>query len=112
MGDCLVDPPDVDLGVVTVTIVDCSSAHRAEVFLLAPIAVNAAVSSVAERECNAGLAPYVSPADPGAARAYAVTHLIYSRQDRTSDNPLPSTVMCLLQSAEGGSLTGSAHRRP
>jgi hypothetical protein len=39
-----------------------------------------------------------------------MTYLIDSNQDRTSNNPLPSTVICLLQAADGGPLTGSAHR--
>ncbi|MDT5390005.1 MAG: hypothetical protein QOE04_3646, partial [Mycobacterium sp.] len=33
-----------------------------------------------------------------------------SRQDRTSDNPLPSTVICLLQAADERPTTGSAHQ--
>jgi hypothetical protein len=39
-----------------------------------------------------------------------VTYLIDSGQDRTSNNPLPSTVICLLQSASGQPLTESARR--
>ena len=39
-----------------------------------------------------------------------MTYLIDSNQDRTSNNPLPSTVICLLQSANGHPLTGSARR--
>ena len=42
--------------------------------------------------------------------SYAVTYLIDSNQDRTSNNPLPSTVICLLQSANVHPLTGSARR--
>jgi hypothetical protein len=37
-----------------------------------------------------------------------VSYLIDSNQDRTSNDPLPSTVICLLQAANGGPLTGSA----
>lgn len=45
---------------------------------------------------------------PGADSGYAITYLIDSDQDRTSNNPYPSTVICLLQSAQGKSLIGSA----
>ena len=47
VGDCIVEVPAVDLGAVTATIVDCATAHQAEVFVLTPIAVNAAVTDVA-----------------------------------------------------------------
>jgi hypothetical protein len=39
-----------------------------------------------------------------------MTYLIDSNQDRTSANPLPSTVICLLAASNGGPLTGSARR--
>jgi len=39
-----------------------------------------------------------------------VTYLIDSNQDRTSADPLPSTVICLIQASNGGPLTGSARR--
>jgi hypothetical protein len=107
VGDCIAEVPAVDLGAVTATIVDCATSHQAEVYLLAPIAVNAAVTDVASRECAAGLSPYTDRPTGG---AFTVTYLIDSRQDRTSDNPLPSTVICLLQAADGRALTGSARR--
>jgi hypothetical protein len=45
-----------------------------------------------------------------AGSPYTITYMIDSDQDRTFNNPLPSTVICLLQGAQGQSLTGSAHR--
>jgi hypothetical protein len=105
VGDCVADLPAVDLGAVTVDLVDCAAPHQAEVYLLAPIAVNAAVTDVANRVCSAGVAPYTGQP----ASAFAVTYLIDSRQDRTSDNPLPSTVICLIQGVDERPVTGSAH---
>ena len=37
-----------------------------------------------------------------------VSYLIDSDQDRTSNNPYPSTIICLLQDSTGRSLAGSA----
>jgi hypothetical protein len=39
-----------------------------------------------------------------------VTYLIDSNQDRTSSDPAPSTIMCLLHAANGQPVTGSARR--
>lgn len=103
VGDCLAAPPPSDPSVVTVTIVDCGSPHAAEVYLRAAVAVNEASDDVANRECGAGLASYTRD-------AYATTYLIDSEQDRTSNNPMPSNVICLLQNANGAPLTGSARR--
>jgi hypothetical protein len=104
VGDCLADPPPTDPAVVTVVIVDCGSPHAAEVYLRAAIEVNAALDEVANRECSKGLAQYTGrPGGP-----YATTYLIDSEQDRTSDNPMPSTVICLVQDSNGGALIGSA----
>lgn len=105
-GECLGDPPPTDPGVVVVSVVDCALPHAAEVYLRADVEVNAAVADVADQKCRAGLTQYTKqPAGP-----LAMTYLIDSNQDRTSDNPLPSTVICLLQAADGGPLTGSARR--
>ena len=107
VGDCLVDLPQVDVGEVTVGIVDCMSPHGAEVFLRAPVEVNAAIADVADQQCAAGVATYTGrPAGEG----FTVTYLIDSNQDRTSANPLPSTVICLLQAGGGRQLTESARR--
>jgi hypothetical protein len=108
VGECISDVPQVDLGVVTVNIVDCASAHAAEVYLGAPVAVNAAVADVANQECVAGFPQYTGRSVDGSR--YALTYLIDSNQDRTSANPLPSTVICLLQAADGQPLTASARR--
>jgi hypothetical protein len=103
VGDCLADPPPVDPGVVMVSVVDCAIPHAAEVYLRTDVEVNAAVADVADRQCNAGLTQYTG------GGPFAMTYLIDSNQDRTSADPLPSTVICLLQASNGGPLTGSAH---
>jgi len=107
-GDCLADPPPTDPSVVTVSVVDCAIPHSAEVYLRAPVEVNAAIADVADRQCNAGFAQYTGQSVGGGP--LVVTYLIDSNQDRTSNDPLPSTVICLLQAAKGGPLTGSARR--
>ncbi len=109
VGDCIAEVPAVDLGAVTVALVDCTAPHAAEVYLRAPLPVNAAVTEVANRECVAGLPDYIGVSFD--ASPYSVTYLIDSNQDRTSDNPLPSTVICLLQSSSGEPLVASAHRQ-
>lgn len=103
-GDCLADPPPSDPAVVMVTVVDCAAPHQAEVFLRAPIPVNDALTDVGNQQCNAGLATYTG------GGPYSIGYLIDSEQDRTSNNPYPSTVICLLQSPDGQPLTGSARR--
>jgi len=107
-GDCLADPPPTDPSVVTVSVVDCAIPHSAEVYLRASVEVNAAIADVADRQCNAGFAQYTGQSVGGGP--LAVTYLIDSNQDRTSSDPLPSTVICLLQAAKGGPVTGSARR--
>jgi hypothetical protein len=108
VGECLADPPPSDPSVVDVSVVDCAVAHGAEVYLRADVEVNAAIADVADRECDAGFTRYTGqPADGG---PFVVTYLIDSNQDRTSANPLPSTVICVLAASNGGPLTGSAHR--
>lgn len=106
VGDCVAAVPAVELGEVSVTMSDCAAPHQAEVYLLTPIAVNTALTDVANRACAAGLGPYVG----ATANEFAVTYLIDSRQDRTDDNPLPSTVICLAQRADGQPLTGSVRQ--
>jgi hypothetical protein len=109
VGECVADLPPVDLSRVSVTVVDCGTAHLAEVYLRSPMAVDSAIATVANRDCNAGFAPYTGrSADTG---PYTITYLIDSNQDRTGANPTPSTVICLLQATDGQPLTGSAHRR-
>jgi hypothetical protein len=108
IGDCLADPPPVDPTVVTVTVVDCRSPHRAEVYLRAPMAVNTAVADVVDRTCGAGFTDYTG--HPVTDGTYATTYLIDSNQNRTSSNPTPSTVICLLEASGGGPLVSSARR--
>ncbi|ORA80207.1 hypothetical protein K3U93_14995 [Mycobacterium malmoense] len=108
VGECVDDLPPADLSRVTVTVVNCATAHLAEVYLRAPMAVDTAIANVANRDCAAGFAPYTGePVDGG---PYSITYLIDSNQDRTGSNAAPSTVICLLQAANGQPLTGSAHR--
>jgi hypothetical protein len=104
-GDCLAEPPPTDPAVVTVTVVDCAGPHVAETFLRAEIPVDAALTGPADQQCQTGLPQYTGPA---AAGRYAISYLIDSEQDRTSNNPYPSTVICLLQSSTGQAMTGSA----
>lgn len=107
VGDCVADLPPADLSRVTVTVVDCATAHLAEVYLRAPMAVDTAIATVANRDCAAGFAPYTG--QPAGGSSLSITYLIDSNQDRTGANPTPSTLICLLQAANGQPLTGSAH---
>jgi hypothetical protein len=70
--------------------------------------VDTAISNVANRDCTAGFAPYTGKPLDGST--FSITYLIDSNQDRTGADPTPSTLICLLQSANGQPLTGSAHR--
>ncbi|CAM4091126.1 hypothetical protein MB901379_03036 [Mycobacterium basiliense] len=106
VGDCVADLPPADLSGIYVTMTDCATPHLAEVYLRAPVAVDAAVGAVANRECDAGFTLYTGESAEGGP--YSVTWLIDSRQDRTGADPTPSTVICLLQGATGQLLTGSA----
>jgi hypothetical protein len=108
VGDCLAALPQVDLGEVSVDLVDCARPHAGEVFLRAPVEVNAAIADVADKQCAAGVADYTGRTS---GDAFAVTYLIDSNQDRTSANPLPSTVICVLQARDGRPLTESARDR-
>ena len=105
-GDCLADAPPTDPAVVMVTVVDCAQPHLAEAYLRAPIPVDAALDGTANTQCENGFAEYTGTASAGSP--YTVSYMIDSDQDRTSNNPLPSTVICLLQGAQGQSLTASA----
>jgi len=75
--------------------------------LRAPMAVDTAIVTVANRDCAAGFAPYT--AQSVASSPFSITYLIDSNQDRTGANPTPSTLICLLQASGGQPLTGSAH---
>lgn len=108
VGDCLADPPPTDPNVIMVPLVDCATPHQAEVYLRSPMAVNTALADVADRVCNAGFTEYTG--QQAGSDAFSTTYLIDSNQNRTSSNPNPSAVICLLQSADGGPLTGSARR--
>ncbi|MCB0932791.1 MAG: hypothetical protein KDB71_12960 [Mycobacterium sp.] len=106
-GECLAAPPPTDPAVVTVDVVDCAKPHSAEVFLRVNIPVDTALTDTADAQCQTGLTQYTgNSSTPG---QYTITYLIDSDQDRTSNNPLPSTLICLLQSSQGQPLTGTAH---
>lgn len=66
-GECVADLPPADGSRVDVTVVDCATAHLAEVYLRAPMAVDTATAAVANKDCAAGLAPIpgnpLTPAD-------------------------------------------------
>ena len=108
VGDCLVDPPPEDPNVIAVPVVDCTAAHLAEVYLRVPMAVNTALADVADRDCSAGFTGYTGQSIGDSP--YTTSYLIDSNQNRTSSNPDPSTVICLLQPADGRPLTASARR--
>lgn len=103
VGDCVTALPQLERGDVAVPLADCAGPHVAQVFLRVPVEVNSATSDVAEARCRAALAAYTA-----GGQGYSLTYLIDSNQDRTSNAPLPSTVICLLQSAGGEPLVGSA----
>jgi hypothetical protein len=105
VGDCLTEIPAVDTGAVTTTVVDCTTPHTAEVFLLAPLAVNTAIDQVAMEKCAKGFVDYTG--QPFVGGPFAVTYLIDSNQDRTANNPNPSTAICFLRNANGEPLTES-----
>ena len=104
-GNCLADPPPTDPAVVEVRVVDCADPHRAEAYLRAQVPVNAAVTDTASAQCETALPAYTGS---DAAARYRIAYLIDSEQDRTFHNPLPSTVICLLEDADGQWLDGSA----
>jgi hypothetical protein len=59
--------------------------------------------------CTAGFKEYAGQTIGGPGpMTYAMTYLIDSDQNRTSSNPDPSTVICLLEAAGSGPLTSSA----
>lgn len=105
-GQCLAAPPPTDPAVVIVDIVDCAKPHSAEVYLRVNIPVDAAVTGTANTQCETGLPQYTGTSS--SSGQYTITYMIDSDQDRTSNNPLPSTLICLLQSPAGKPLTGSA----
>ncbi|HYO01728.1 MAG TPA: hypothetical protein VET27_07495 [Mycobacterium sp.] len=108
VGDCLADPPPVDPTVIAVAVVDCATPHRAEVFLRAPMAVNTAIADVIDRTCGDGFSGYTGRSVGDGS--YSLTYLIDSNQNRTSSNPDPSTVICLLEAPGGAMLAESARR--
>ncbi len=108
VGDCLSEIPAIDEGAVTVTVVDCATPHVAEVYLLSPLKVDTAIDRVAGEKCAEGFVDYTG--QPFNGSAFRVSYLIDSNQDRTADNPTPSTAICYLQAVDGQPLAKSARR--
>jgi hypothetical protein len=106
VGDCVTEIPAIETGVVASTVVDCATPHQAEVYLLAPLAVNTAIDQVASEKCTKGLVDYTG--QPFNGGPFTLTYVIDSNQDRTTNNPTPSTAICFLQTKDGGPLTKSA----
>lgn len=110
VGECLADVPQVDLGVVTVPVVDCATPHKAEVYFRGGMWVNTTVPDVANQECVAEFPKYTGQSINGGP--YTMTYLVDAEQDRTTNDPqnapAPGTVICLLEDANGRPLTVSA----
>ncbi|MDT5010442.1 MAG: hypothetical protein QOH57_2059 [Mycobacterium sp.] len=99
--------PQVDLGELMTTIVDCAAPHKAEVFARAEMWVDSTVPDVADRACTAEFPKYTGR--PLATTPYAVSYLVDADQDRTGNHPdAPGTAICLLADASGAALTKSA----
>ena len=71
-----------------------------------PIPVDAAPEGTANAQCEAGFVQYTGRASAGSP--YTITYMIDSDQDRTFNNPLPSTGDLPAARHRGQSLTGSA----
>ena len=84
-GECVTDLPPADGSRVNVTVVDCATAHLAEVYLRAPMAVDAAIATVANRNCAAGFAPYTGQS----LRAAGFRSPISSTRTKTAPAPTP-----------------------
>lgn len=56
-------------------------------------------------KCAKGFVDYTG--QPFVGGPFAVTYLIDSNQDRTANNPTPSTAICFLRNANGEPLTES-----
>jgi hypothetical protein len=87
VGDCLADRPSSDPSVITVTTVDCATAHQAEVYLRAPVGVNAAIADVANRECDAGFSQYTGRSIDGSPFCRDVSHRLHSRSNLGQSHP-------------------------
>jgi hypothetical protein len=108
VGECLADPPPTDPNVIAVSVVDCATPHHAEVFRRASLAVGTAIADVATAVCDDGFTAYTG--EPVGSGTFTITYLIDSNQNRTSSNPNPSTVICMLEAVDGAPLTVPARR--
>ena len=85
-----------------------ATSSRAPEAAFAPLAVDTAIDQVANEKCTKGLMDYTG--QPPNGGPYTVTYVIDSNQDRTANNPTPSTAICFLQATNGGPLTKSGRR--
>lgn len=92
-GDCLAGRPPTDPAEVTVTVVDCATAHLAEAYLRANIPVDTALTDTASARCEAGFIDYAGK--PTADGGFTVSYLIDSEQDRTANNRCPLVSECV-----------------
>jgi hypothetical protein len=82
VGDCVADLPPADLSRVTVTVVDCATAHLAEVYLRAPMAVDTPTS-------RTGTAPPDLLPTPGSRSAGRCRSRISSTPTKIEPAPIP-----------------------
>jgi hypothetical protein len=78
------------------------------VFRRASLAVGTAIADVATAVCDDGFTAYTG--EPVGSGTFTITYLIDSNQNRTSSNPNPSTVICMLEAVDGAPLTVPARR--
>ena len=90
VGECVTDLPPANLSRVTVTVVDCATAHLAEVYFVLrwrsiPLSPTSRIRTVRPVASYTGQSVDGSP--------YSVTYLIDSNMDRTGATAMPSTVL-------------------
>ena len=87
VGDCVTEIPAIDMGAVTTDVVDCATPHQAEVYLLAPLAVNTAIDQVASEKCAAGFVAYTGQPFNGSPFAGDVPNRFESGSNRRTIPP-------------------------
>ena len=93
-GDCLTEIPAVDTGAVDNHGRRLRDAASGGGLSARAVAVNTAINQVAMEKCAKGFVDYTG--QPFVGGPFAVTYLIDSNQDRTANNPTPSTAICFL----------------
>ena len=79
--------PAIDTGAVTTTVVDCATPHQAEVYLLAPLAVNTAIDQVANEKCAKGFVDYTGTAVQRRSFRGDVSDRLEPGSDREQSHP-------------------------